>query len=46
MLLDEYSAGGITPNNLARVLGDESLKDFVERCVEGQRLIHIFFNFG
>ncbi|KAJ3505451.1 hypothetical protein NLJ89_g7408 [Agrocybe chaxingu] len=37
MLLDEYNVGGITPNNLARALGDESLKCFLERCSKGEK---------
>jgi len=35
MRLDEYNSGGVTPHNLTRVLGNMSLKEFVESCSRG-----------
>lgn len=36
MRLDDYNMGQITPNNLSRVLRNESLKSFVDRCIKGE----------
>ena len=35
MRLDEYNSGGVTPHNLTRVLGNMSLKEFVESYSRG-----------
>jgi len=35
MRLDEYNSGGVTPYNLTRVLGNMSLKEFVESYSRG-----------
>ena len=35
MRLDEYNSGGVTPHNLARVLGKMSLKELVESYSRG-----------
>jgi hypothetical protein len=37
MRLDEYNSGGVTPHNLSRVLGDLSLKEFVELYSRGEK---------
>jgi len=38
MCLDEFNIGGVTPDNMARALGDESLDQFVERYIHGECL--------
>jgi len=38
MCLDEFNIGGVTPDNMARALGDETLDQFVERYIRGERL--------
>jgi len=43
MRLDEYNSGGVTPHNLARVLGNMSLKEFVESYSRGTVYFLKFF---
>jgi len=43
MRLDEYNSGGVTPHNLMRVLGDMSLKEFVESYSRGKVYFLQFF---
>jgi len=43
MRLDEYNSGGVTPHNLARVLGNMSLKEFVESISRGRAYFLKFF---
>jgi len=35
-------SGGVTPDNMARALGDEFLDQFVERYIRGERLFCTF----
>ncbi|KAF9556479.1 hypothetical protein CPC08DRAFT_752477 [Agrocybe pediades] len=36
MRLDEFNIGGVTPDNLSVALGEEGLKEFVDRYIQGK----------